>query len=124
MRRSEQGRWVPGRWVLEEVVLARRRGEDARQNSYPVFTRQNIANFLQGLFVLPLCALFGLMTALLFQSYYHRPWAPWAVALCAGLFALFPLAGALKTKQRSLSAGLVAGLLVTIAGYFALRPHA
>lgn len=88
-----------------------------------MFTRQSVANFLQGLFVLPLCALFGLMTVLLFQSYYHTHWGARAQFLCVALFALFPLAGALKTRQRALSAGLLAGLLVSVAVYLTVRPH-
>jgi hypothetical protein len=88
-----------------------------------VLTRQNVANFLQGLFVLPLCALFGALTALLFQSYYHAHWNTRSQFLCVALFALFPLAGALKTRQRALSIGLLAGLFVSILGYITLRPH-
>ncbi len=84
-------------------------------------TRVNAAAFLQGLFVLPLSALLGLMGALLFRAYYHWGAAhdKWFIAFCA----LFPLAGALKTRQRALTAGLLAGLAVSIAAYFALRPH-
>ncbi len=74
--------------------------------------------------MLPLCALFGLMTALLFQSYYHRHWSARAEFLYVALFALFPLAGALKTRQRALSLGLLAGLVVSVLGYLTLRPHA
>jgi hypothetical protein len=85
--------------------------------------RQNIADFLQGLFVMPLCALFGLMFALLFQSYYHRRWSQTSELLCVAVFALFPLLGALRTRQRALTVGLLAGLGVTIAAYFGLRPH-
>lgn len=88
-----------------------------------MLNRQNIAGFLQGFFVLPLCALFGLMFALLFQSYYHRHWSTAVELLCVALFALFPLVGALRTRQRALTAGLLAGLLVTVAAYFGLRPH-
>lgn len=88
-----------------------------------MFNRQNIACFLQGLFVLPLCALFGLMTALLFQSHYHHRWSVAADIAWAAVFALFPLAGALRTRQRALTAGLVVGLAVTIAAYFGLRPN-
>jgi len=88
-----------------------------------MLTRANIANFLQGLFVLPLCALFGLMTALLFQRFYHVHWKWGWELLCVALFALFPLLGSLKTRQRSLTAGLLAGLVVTIWGYYGLRPH-
>jgi len=89
-----------------------------------MFNRQNIAGFLQGLFVLPLCALFGLMTALLFQSHYHHRWSVGADIVCVAVFALFPLAGALRTRQRALTAGLLAGLAVTVAAYFGLRPSA
>ncbi len=89
-----------------------------------MLNRQNIAGFLQGLFVLPLCALFGLMFALLFQSYYHRHWSQGAEFLCVALFALFPLLGALRTRQRALTAGLLAGLAVTVIAYLGLRPHA
>jgi len=32
--------------------------------------------------------------------------------------------GALKTRQSSLLAGLVAGAAISVLGYFALRPHA
>ena len=88
-----------------------------------MLNRQNIAGFLQGLFVLPLCALFGLMFVLLFQSYYHRRWSSGVELLCVALFALFPLFGALRTRQRALTAGLLAGLAVTIVAYFGLRPH-
>jgi hypothetical protein len=73
---------------------------------------------------MPVCALFGLMTALLFQAYYRAHWSLRAQFLCVALFALFPLAGALKTRQRALSAGLMAGLALSIIGYFTLRPHA
>ncbi len=89
-----------------------------------MFTRTNVANFLQGLFVLPLCALFGLMTALLFQSYYHTHWKWGWELLCVAGFAVFPLLGALKTRQHSLTAGLLAGLVVSIFAYLGLRPHA
>ena len=88
-----------------------------------MFTRANVANFLQGLFVLPLCALFGLMIALLFQSYYHTHWKPLWEALCVAAFALFPLGGALKTRQHSLTLGLLAGLVVTILAYAGWHPR-
>ena len=85
-------------------------------------TRIHVAAFLQGFCVLPLSALLGLMVALLFRSYYHwsaaHDW--WFIAFCA----LFPLAGALKTRQRALTAGLLAGLALTVLTFFALRPHA
>ena len=84
-------------------------------------TRVHVAAFLQGFFVLPLSALLGLMVALLFRSYYH--WGAghdkWFIGFCA----LFPLAGAIKTRQRALTAGLLAGLVLTVCLYFAWRPH-
>jgi hypothetical protein len=78
-----------------------------------MFTRTNIANFLQGLFVLPLCALFGGLMALLFHAHGG------AALVWVGLCALFPLAGAVKTRQVSLLLGLIAGILVSVfAGIF------
>lgn len=86
-----------------------------------MLTRPNVANFLQGLFVLPLSALIGLMVALLFRSYYH--WSgghdKWFVGFCI----LLPLVGAVKTRQAALLAGLIAGLVVTILAYYALHPR-
>ena len=86
-----------------------------------MLTRPNIAGFLQGLVVLPFCALFGLMFALLFRSYYH--WSAvhdrWFIGFCI----VFPLAGAVKSRQFPLLVGLLAGLIVTVLAYFALRPH-
>ncbi len=83
-----------------------------------MLTRANIANFLQGLFVLPLCALFGGLMALLFHA--HGGAAVTCVVVCA----LFPLAGAVKTRQGALLAGLLAGILVSVLVYFGVRPHA
>lgn len=71
-------------------------------------SRENVAAFLQGLFVFPLCALFGLLVAALFQWTGLRRW------LCVAFFVLFPLVGALKTRQRPLIFGLLAGLLVSV----------
>ena len=81
-----------------------------------MLTRANIANFLQGLFVLPLCALFGGLMALLFHANHWEAWA----AVCA----LFPLAGAIKTRQGALLAGLIAGILVSVLVYLGVRTHA
>jgi len=81
-----------------------------------LFTRQKIADFLQGLFVLPLCALFGGLVALLFQ------WHGAAQTACVGFFSLFPFLGALKTRQISLLVGLLFGLAVTIWAYHGLHP--
>lgn len=71
-------------------------------------SRENVAAFLQGLFVFPLCALFGGLVALLFGWAGVRRW------LCISFFSLFPLLGALKTRQRPLIFGLFAGLLLSI----------
>lgn len=68
-------------------------------------TRQKVANFLQGLFVLPLCVLFGLMVSLLFR------WQGVRLGLCVGFCTLFPIAGALKTRQFALLGGLLAGVV-------------
>ncbi len=83
-----------------------------------MLTRTNIAGFLQGLFVLPLCALFGGLVALLFNAHGG------ALFTCVAVCALFPLAGAIKTRQRALLAGLLAGILVSVLIYFGVRPHA
>ena len=69
-----------------------------------MFTRANIAGFLQGLFVLPLCALFGGLIALLFHA------RGGALAPASSFCALFPFAGAVKTRQWALLAGLLAGI--------------
>lgn len=83
-----------------------------------MLTRANIAGFLQGLFVLPLCALFGGLIALLFHA--HGA----AIFACVVLCALFPLAGAIKTRQGALLAGLLVGGLMSVLIYFGVRPHA
>ena len=81
-----------------------------------MFTRPNIAGFLQGLFVLPLCALFGGLLALLFR--WHGVGALTAAALCA----LFPLAGAVKTRQWALLSGLCAGIAASVGLFAVLAP--
>ena len=83
-----------------------------------MFTRTNIAGFLQGLFVLPLCALFGGLVALLFHASIRATWA------CVVVCTLFPLAGAVKTRQGALLAGLLAGILVSVLIYLGVRPRA
>ena len=83
-----------------------------------MLTRANVANFLQGFFVLPLCALFGGLIALLFHA------RGGAALACVAVCALFPLAGAVKTRQGALLAGLLAGILVSALIYFGVRPHA
>jgi len=83
-----------------------------------MLTRANVAGFLQGLFVLPLCALFGGLIALLFHA------RGGAALACVVVCALFPLAGAVKTRQGALLAGLLAGVLVGVLVYLGVRPHA
>lgn len=83
-----------------------------------MLTRANIAGFLQGLFVLPLCALFGGLIALLFHA------RGGAILACVVICALFPLAGAIKTRQGALLAGLLAGIVMSILVYLGVRPHA
>ena len=84
-------------------------------------TRVHIGQLPARLLRPALSALLGLMVALLFRSYYH--WGAghdkWFIGFCA----LFPLAGAIKTRQRDLTAGLLAGLALTIYLYIAWRPH-
>ncbi|MEO7718711.1 MAG: hypothetical protein ABIY70_21140 [Capsulimonas sp.] len=79
--------------------------------------RQAVAEFLLGFFAFPVCALFGVMEAVLF----HWERTPWKAILCVAFFALFPLAGAIKTRQKSLIAGQVAGLIATILIYLAVK---
>ncbi len=81
-----------------------------------MFTRPNIAGFLQGLFVLPLCALFGGLIALLFR------WHGVAAFASAAVCALFPVAGALKTRQWALLSGLCAGMIAAVSLFAALAP--
>ncbi len=73
--------------------------------------RQNIANFLQGLCVLPLCVLFGLMVSLLFR------WQGARLGLCVAFCSLFPIAGAWKTRQRALLFGLLSGIVCVVIVY-------
>ena len=81
-----------------------------------MFTRPNIAGFLQGLFVLPLCALFGGLVALLFR------WHGIAAFTSAAVCALFPMAGALKTRQWALLSGLCVGIIASLGLFAALAP--
>ncbi len=81
-----------------------------------MFNRANIAGFLQGLFVLPLCALFGGLVALLFHAHGFGLWG------CIGFCALFPIFGAMRTRQTALLAGLLAGVIVSLSLFFALAP--
>lgn len=54
--------------------------------------------------------------ALLFHAHGVAAW------VCVGVFALFPFAGALKTRQGALLAGLVAGSLVSVLVFAAAAP--
>ena len=83
-----------------------------------MFTRANIAGFLQGFFVLLLSEAFGRLIALLFQA------SGRAIFVCIAASVLVPLAGAIKTRQAALLAGLLAGILVSILVYLGVRPHA
>jgi N-acetylmuramoyl-L-alanine amidase len=78
--------------------------------------RADVAGFLQGLFVLPLCALFGGLVGLLFKAHGFGLWA------CVGFCALFPIFGAIKTKQKALLAGLLVGVIVSIGLLIAVVP--
>ncbi|BDI31078.1 hypothetical protein CCAX7_31290 [Capsulimonas corticalis] len=78
--------------------------------------RQAVAEFLLGFFAFPVCALFGVMEAVLFH------WTHAKAMLCVAFFALFPLAGAIKTRQKSLIAGQITGLIATILFYLAVKP--
>ena len=81
-----------------------------------MFSRANIAGFLQGLFVLPVCALFGGLVALLFHAHGAAIWG------CVGFCALFPIFGAVKTKQRALLTGLLAGAAASAGLFLAISP--
>ena len=78
--------------------------------------RQWIAEFLLGFCALPLCALFGLLEAALFQMKHTT------AVITVLAFALFPIVGAIKSKQKSLLAGLIVGSLATVFAYFTLVP--
>jgi len=83
-----------------------------------MLTRANIAGFLQGFFVLLLSEAFGGLIALLFHA------SGRAVFVCIAASVLVPLAGAVKTRQGALLAGLLTGILVSLLVYFGVRPHA
>ena len=80
-------------------------------------SRLRVAEFLQGLFVLPLCALFGGLVALLFH------WHGGKQIACVSFFTLFPVIGALKTRQVFLLIGLLCGVVLTIWAYESLHYH-
>ena len=85
--------------------------------------RQAVAEFLLGFFAFPVCVLFGVMEAVLFH------WSHTKAMLCVAFFALFPLLGAIKTRQKTLIAGLCTGLIAAIPmvatifkTFFAIKP--
>lgn len=77
--------------------------------------REETAHFLLGFFALPVCALLGGMEALLFH------WKDLKALACVLFFAVFPMVGAIRTRQKALTLGLISGTVVTIIAYFALR---
>jgi hypothetical protein len=77
-------------------------------------TRQRIAEFLLGFFALPVCALLGGLEALFFKLHGGTALLP------AAFFALIPIAGAIKTRQKNLLAGLLAGLALSVIAYFGI----
>jgi uncharacterized membrane protein YkvI len=81
-------------------------------------TRQRVAEFLLGFFALPVCALLGGLEALFFKLH------GWGAFAMVAAFALFPIGGALKTKQKSLLAGLFAGLAVSVVFYLGVLRNA
>jgi len=75
-------------------------------------SRSNTAHFLLGFFAALTCAMLGIFESLVFRK------SPIGGIL---LFTLIPLAGALKSKQRILTAGLLLGCLVSVAAYYLLK---
>jgi hypothetical protein len=72
-----------------------------------VVNRQQLAHFLLGFFVMPVSILLGGMEALFFH--WHGAKAMASIAF----FILVPLIGAIWTRQRVLTLGLIAGVLAT-----------
>ncbi|MGO8671002.1 MAG: hypothetical protein ACLQVD_06535 [Capsulimonadaceae bacterium] len=77
--------------------------------------RQHVAHFLFGFFTMPVCALLGGMEAMLFR------WTHGRALACVAFCVLFPLVGAIASRQRILTLGLLAGAAATATGYFLLR---
>jgi len=69
--------------------------------------RLQLAHFLLGFFVMPVSILLGAMEALFFK------WHGGKAAACIAFFIIFPLLGSLRTRQRVLTLGLIAGTLMT-----------
>jgi len=69
--------------------------------------RTQLAHFLLGFFVMPVSILLGAMEVMFFK------WHGGKAIACIAFFILFPLLGSLRTKQRVLTMGLIAGTLVT-----------
>ena len=78
-------------------------------------SRQSIAEFLLGFFALPLCVLFGGMEALLFKA------GRVAVIITIVIVAAIPIVGAVRTKQRNLLSGLIAGAIASVIFYLAVH---
>ena len=77
--------------------------------------RQTIAEFLLGFFALPLCVLFGGMEALLFRAGHT------AVIITVAIVASIPILGAIRTRQRYLLTGLIAGAAASFLFYIAVH---
>ena len=86
-----------------------------RQAGTSYLSRQSFAEFLLGFFALPLCLLFGGMEALLFKA------GPVAEVITVLVVAAIPIIGAVRTRQRTLLAGLLAGGVASILFCFAVH---
>jgi hypothetical protein len=80
-----------------------------------VTDRSNTAHFLLGFFAALTCAALGLFESLALH---------YSALGSILLFTLIPLAGALKSRQRVLTAGLLTGFILSLIGYFILKPNA
>jgi hypothetical protein len=80
-----------------------------------VIDRSNTAHFLLGFFAALTCAVLGLFESL---ALHYNTLGSILV------FTLIPLAGALKSRQRVLTAGLLTGFILSLIGYFVLKPNA
>ena len=69
--------------------------------------RTQLAHFLLGFFVMPVSILLGAMEVMFFK------WHGGKAIACIAFFILFPLLGSLRTKQRVLTMGIIAGTLMT-----------
>ena len=75
--------------------------------------RSKVAQLLLGFCAAATCALLGLFESITLHK---------NLVGCILLFTLIPLAGALKSRQRFLTAGLVVGCIASLLCYFVLRP--